>query len=370
MIAGERVFNFSSGPAVMPLEVLRRAAEELPALPGVGMSVMEISHRSRWADEIFAETEARLRRVLSVPDDYRVLFLQGGGSLQFSMVPINYLRRDASADYLLTGYWGRKAIAEARREGTVHVAWSGEGHRFDRMPVAPEELELDPEAAYVHVTSNETIQGVQFPGDPLAGVDLGAVPLVCDGSSDFLSRPIDVSHYGLLYACAQKNAGPAGLSIVVVSDALLERGKQGLHSMLDYRRHAEAGSRYNTPPVFAVYLFRLVLEWLEDRFGGLERLGEHNRRKAELLYAALDEHADYYRGHARPEFRSSMNVTFRTPDEDTDRAFLRGAEELGMHQLAGHRSVGGVRASIYNAMPLAGVERLAEYLHDFRRRSG
>lgn len=355
----ERVYNFSAGPAMMPRPVLEQAQAELVALPGVGMSVMELSHRSKWFDEIIAEAEENLRRVLDVPDDYRVLFLQGGARLQFSMVPINFLD-GGSADHLVTGYWGEKALQEAVREGTPHLAWSGEHDRFVRVP-AQDDLDLDPGARYVHMTSNETIQGVQFPAPP----DTGEVPLVCDASSDFLSRPVDVRDYGLLYACAQKNAGPAGLTVAVISDRLLERRREGLHTMLDYGAHAEAGSRLNTPPTFGIYLFVLVTQWIEREMGGLAALAERNRAKAKLLYDVLDEHSDFYQAHAEPASRSDMNVTFRLPRPELDAPFLEGAVERRLVQLKGHRSVGGIRASIYNAMPVEGVEALRDYLLEF-----
>ena len=359
------IYNFSSGPAVLPREVLEEVQRDLVELPEVGMSVLEISHRSPWADQIFAEVEGNVRELMDLPAEYRVLFLQGGGNLQFSMVPINFLGREASADYVLTGHWGRKAVQEARREGDARIAWSGEPDGFRSLPGAGD-LDLDPNASYLHFTSNETIQGVQFGTDVPASWPTGSVPVVCDASSDFLSRPIEIEPYALLYACAQKNAGPSGLTVVVARDDFLESRRDGLHSMLDYQRHAAAGSRLNTPPMFAVYVFLLVTRWLQ-RQGGLAGMQRANVAKADLLYATLDEHADYYQMHAREECRSQMNVTFRTPDESTDRRFLEHAAQRHLHQLNGHRSVGGIRASIYNAMPRAGVEALCELIRDFRR---
>jgi phosphoserine aminotransferase len=355
----ERVFNFSAGPAVMPLPVLEQAQRELVALPGVGMSVLELSHRGKTFESILAEAEANLRRLLRVPDDYRVLFMQGGGQLQFSLVPMNFLDGGV-ADYVLTGYWGSKAVKEAAREGTARVAWSGKAHNYDRVP-AQHELDLDPNARYVHLTSNETIQGVQFHELP----STGGVPLVCDGSSDFLSAPIDIRRYALLYACAQKNAGPAGVTVVIVSDAFLATRCEGLHSMLDYQAYAENQSMVNTPPTFAIYLLMLITRWIEGE-GGLPALAERNARKAALLYDAIDRHPDFYRPHAQESSRSLMNVTFRLPSEELDAQFLAEASARGLKQLKGHRSVGGVRASIYNAMPVEGVEALRDFMLEFR----
>lgn len=359
----ERVVNFCAGPAAMPLPVLEEAQRDLLALPGVGMSVMEISHRSKWFDEILEEAEANLRELLGLGDDHVVTFLQGGGQMQFSMVPINFLRTDASADYVVTGSWSRKAAPEAAKEGTARVVWTGEEHNYDRVPTAAD-MELDPDATYLYFTSNETIQGVQFAEPPASDV-----PLVCDASSDFLSRPLDLSRYGVYYACAQKNAGPAGLSIVVLRRDFLEQRKEGLHSMLDYAKHVDAGSRLNTPPTFAIYLFLLITRWLKGPMGGLAAINDLNREKAGLLYDVIDSSPDFYRGHAQPDCRSTMNVTFRLPSAELDQRFLAQAEENGLFQLKGHRSVGGIRASVYNAMPREGVVALRDFMVDFRERS-
>jgi phosphoserine aminotransferase len=362
--ATDRVYNFSPGPAVLPLEVLERARGELLALPGVGISVLEISHRSPSFDQILESTLQSLRQLLGIGDDYEVLLMQGGASLQFSMVPMNLLRgRDGAADYILTGTWGQTGAKEARREGKVHVAWDGGSTGFDRLP-APAEIRLSDRPEYVHVTSNETIQGVQWKHDP----DVGAAPLVCDCSSDFLSRPIDVAKYGLIYACAQKNAGIAGVTVVIVRKDLLERSRDDLPTMLDYRTYAKNGSRPNTPPVFAVYVLGLVCQWLSDNVGGLAAMNRQNVAKAKLLYDVLDASGGFYAGHARPECRSDMNVTFRLPDETLEKAFLKAATERQLVDLKGHRSVGGIRASIYNAMPVAGVESLRDCMLDFQRR--
>jgi len=360
---GERVFNFSPGPAVLPLEVLEQARDELLALPGVGISVLEISHRSPAFDRILEETLADLKGLLGVGDSHELVLVQGGASLQFSMVPMNLLRgRPESADYVVTGTWGATAVKEARREGRVHVAWDGAATNYDRLPAAGE-IRLSDTPAYVHVTSNETIQGVQWKRDP----DVGAVPLVCDCSSDFLSRPVDVANYGLIYACAQKNAGIAGVTAVIIRRDLLERSRDDLPTMLDYRTHVKNGSRPNTPPVFAVYVLGLVCRWIRDSMGGLEGMARHNRAKAKLLYDVLDASAGFYAGHARPECRSDMNVTFRLPDEATEKEFVKGATVRGLVDLKGHRSVGGIRASVYNAMPMEGVESLRDYMLEFQQ---
>ena len=358
----DRVFNFSPGPAVLPLEVLERARDEMLALPGVGISVLEISHRSPAFDKILDETLADLKGLLGIGDSHEVVFLQGGASQQFSMVPMNLLRgQSGAADYVVTGTWGATAIKEARREGKVHVAWDGAASNYDRLPEAGE-IHLSESPAYVHVTSNETIQGVQWKHDP----DVGAAPLVCDCSSDFLSRPIDVAKHGLIYACAQKNAGIAGVTAVIIRKDLLERSSDDLPTMLDYRTHVKNGSRPNTPPVFAVYILGLVCRWIRDSVGGLESMARHNRAKAKLIYDVLDTSGGFYAGHARPDCRSDMNVTFRLPDEATEKEFVKGATARGLVDLKGHRSVGGIRASIYNAMPVEGVEALRDYMLEFQ----
>jgi phosphoserine aminotransferase len=361
--ATERVYNFSPGPAVLPLEVLERARDEMLSLPGVGISVLEISHRSPAFDSILEETLQGLRQLLAIGDDYEVLLMQGGASLQFSMVPMNLLRgRQAAADYIITGTWGQTGAKEARREGKVHVAWDGGATGYDRLPDA-KEIGLSDSPEYVHVTSNETIQGVQWKHDP----DGGGAPLVCDCSSDFMSRPIAVPKYGLIYACAQKNAGIAGVTVVIIRKDLLERSRDDLPTMLDYRTYAKNGSRPNTPPVFAVYVLGLVCQWLRDSVGGLAAMNRHNAAKAKLLYGVLDASGGFYAGHARPECRSDMNVTFRLPDETLEKAFIKGATERRLVDLKGHRSVGGIRASIYNAMPVSGVESLRDYMLEFQR---
>ena len=358
----DRVYNFSAGPAAIPLSVLKEAQEDLLCLPGAGASVLEISHRSSAFTQVLEETELNLRQLLKVPENYQVLFLQGGAQLQFSMVPMNLLLgKKRPGNYVLTGAWGKKALQEALKVGDTRVVWSGEEEEFRRVP-ADAELDLDEDASYVYVTSNETIQGVQFQSTP----DVGEVPLVCDASSDFLSRPIPVERYGLLYACAQKNAGAAGLTVVIVRDDLLERSGENLASMLDFGRLAKAGSRLNTPPVFAIYLFLLITRWLQGKHG-LEAIAERNRRKAAILYELVDS-GDFYKGHADADSRSQMNVTFRLPSEVLDKQFLESAERRGLCSLKGHRSVGGIRASIYNAVSLEAVEALRHFMVEFEKR--
>lgn len=360
---GERIFNFSPGPAVLPLAVLQQAQEELVTLPGVGMSVLEISHRNPVFDRILADTLQGLTDLLGIGADHEVIFLQGGASLQFSMVPMNLLRgQQAAADYIMTGTWGITGGKEARREGAVHVAWDGAATNYDRLPGA-DEIRLSKDPAYVHITSNETIQGVQWKREPA----VNGAPLVCDCSSDFLSRPIDIAKYGLLYACAQKNAGIAGVTAVIIRKDLLERSRDELPTLLDYRTHVTNGSRPNTPPVFAVYILGLVCRWIRDTMGGLENMARHNAAKSKLLYDVLDGSAGFYAGHARPECRSDMNVTFRLPNELLEKEFVKAAADRGLIDLKGHRSVGGIRASIYNAMPVEGVESLRDLMIDFQK---
>lgn len=346
---------------MLPLPVLEQARNELLSLPGVGMSVLEISHRSAAFDRILEETLAGLRNLLSIGPDYEIVLLQGGASLQFSMVPMNLLRgRSEKADYILTGTWGSTAIKEARREGSVHVAWDGSATNYDRLPTAGE-IALSDHPAFVHVTSNETIQGVQWKDMP----ELGTAPIVCDCSSDFLSRPIDVSKYGLIYACAQKNAGIAGVTVVIIRKDLLERSSDDLPRMLNYRTYVKEGSRPNTPPVFAVYILGLVCRWLQDEIGGLPAMAKLNASKAQLLYDVLDASEGFYGGHAQRDCRSDMNVTFRLPDASLEKEFVTKAAAEGLIDLKGHRSVGGIRASIYNAMPVAGVEALRDHMLAF-----
>jgi phosphoserine aminotransferase len=359
--AVERVYNFSAGPAVLPLPVLEQAQRELLALPGCGASVMEISHRSKPFLAVLDAAKAELSQLLNLSDDYDILFLQGGARLQFSMIPMNITRGTGKpADFILTGSWGKKALDEAAKEGQVHVAWDGQASHYDHVP-ADSEVQLSDDAAMVHITSNETIEGVQFPTEPATG----AAPLVCDASSDFLSRPLPVDRYGIIYACAQKNVGPAGVTVVVIRKDLLERSQDSLPSYLNFAQHAKNNSTFNTPPTFAVYIVGLVAKWLRTDVGGLEAMAQINRDKAQLLYDVIDQHSDFYRGHARPDCRSVMNVTFRLPTEELEGEFVTRATARGLTTLKGHRSVGGIRASIYNAMPVAGVEKLRDFMCEF-----
>jgi phosphoserine aminotransferase len=358
-----RIFNFSAGPAVLPLEVLEEAREHLLSLPGVGMSILEISHRSKPFDEVIRGAEADIRTLAGIPDGYHVLFLQGGASLQFSMVPMNLLPAGGSADYVVSGVWSQKAVKEARRVGAVKIAASTEGEGFARVP-AQAELTLDPGAAYVHYTTNNTIYGTEFHYVP----DAGTVPLVADTSSDMFSGPIDVSKYALIYAGAQKNLAPAGVTLVIIRDDMLKRTPSSLPTMLQYPVHVENASLYNTPPVFTIYVMRLVLAWLVKQ-GGLAAIERANERKAGKLYAEIDR-TGFYRGHARPDSRSRMNVTFRLPSEDLEKAFAKAATAAGLDGLKGHRSVGGMRASIYNAFPEAGVDALVQFMQEFERTHG
>lgn len=359
----ERIFNFSAGPAVLPVPVLERAREEMLSLPGVGMSVMEISHRSKPFQAILEGAQQGLRDLMGIPEGYRVLFLQGGASLQFSMVPMNFLPEGGSADYVLTGSWGKKALKEAKKAGGASVAADMADSGYNRVP-AQDELRLDPNAAYLHVTSNETIEGVQWRGEPEAG----GVPLVCDASSDICSRPVDVSKYALIYAGAQKNLGPSGVTVVILREDLLGRAREGLATMLDYRTHAENDSLYNTPNTWGIYILNLVCDWVKGE-GGLEGIRRRNEEKARKIYDAIDA-TDFYRGHAAPEARSNMNVTFRLPSEELEKKFAAEATAAGLDGLKGHRSVGGIRASIYNAFPPEGVDALTQFMRDFERTNG
>jgi phosphoserine aminotransferase len=358
-----RIYNFSAGPAVLPLPVLEEAQRDLVTLPGVGMSVLEISHRSKAFDEIIEGAEADFRALARIPDNYHVLFLQGGASMQFSMVPMNLLAAGTTADYIVTGEWSKKAVKEAKKVGTVNVAASTESEGFKRIP-RQDELKLTPGAAYVHFTSNNTIWGTQWKTEPEAG----GAPLVCDASSDIFSRPIDVSRYGLIYAGAQKNLGPSGLTVVVIREDLAKLGAESLPTMLRYATHTDSKSLYNTPPVFGVYILRLVLRWMVGQ-GGLEAMAAINERKAGKLYAEIDR-TGFYRGHAEPDSRSLMNVNFRLSSEDLEKKFVQEATAAGFDGLKGHRSVGGLRASIYNAFPEEGVDALVEFMRDFEKRNG
>jgi phosphoserine aminotransferase len=359
-----RVYNFSPGPAVLPEEVLSQARDELLDWHGSGVSVMEMSHRGKEFIAIAQKAESDLRELLSIPANYKILFLQGGASAQFAMVPINLLRGRQKADYINTGEWSKKAIKEAKRFCAVNVAASSEASNFAAAPKQGD-LKLDPEAAYVHYTPNETIGGVEFSYIPATG----NVPLVADMSSTLLSRPIDVSKYGLIYAGAQKNIGPAGLTIVVLREDLLGQALPTAPSMFDYKIHADNESMYNTPPTYAWYIAGLVFEWLKNK-GGLKGMAAINQRKADKLYGYIDASDGFYRNPVEKASRSWMNVPFTLKDAALDEAFLKGAKGAGLVQLKGHRSVGGMRASIYNAMPESGVDALIAYMQEFARKNG
>lgn len=359
-----RIYNFSAGPAVMPVEVLAKAQSELLSLGGIGMSVMEISHRSTHFAAVLEKAETGIRGLLGVPENYRILFLQGGATLQFSMVPMNFLPAGGTADYIVTGAWGAKAVKEARRCGNVNTIYSNEGDGFRSVPDHAE-LNFTADAQYVHYTSNETIEGVEFKYD----LDGHGVPVVCDASSNILSKRIDIEKYALIYAGAQKNIGPSGVTLVIIRDDLLSRVPEGQHSMLDYRQLARHGSMLNTPNTWGIYLAGLVCEWL-DRLGGLDVMERRNIEKAKILYDAIDASDGFYTGHAERGARSTMNVTFRLPSEALEKQFCIEATMLGMDGLAGHRSVGGIRASIYNAFPKEGVSALVGFMQDFAEKNG
>ena len=358
-----RIYNFSSGPAVLPVSVLEQIQRDLIALPGVGMSIMEVSHRSKVFADVIQKAEADIRSLAGIPSNYKVLFLQGGASLQFSMVPLNLLTPGTTADYIVTGSWTDKAAKEAKKVGTVNIAASSEADNFSRIP-RQSELKLTSGAAYAHITSNNTIEGTQWHALP----DVGGAPLVSDASSDLFCRPIDVSQFGLIYAGAQKNLGPSGATLVIIREDLLARSTKQLHTMLNYAVHAENGSLYNTPPSFAIYTLGLVMRWLID-LGGLEAIGKINTRKAAKLYTELDR-TGFWRPTASRDDRSLMNVTFRLSTEELEKKFVKESTAAGFDGLKGHRSVGGMRASIYNAFPEDGVDALIDFMREFERKNG
>ncbi len=355
----KRVYNFSAGPAVLPEEVLKQAQEELLVYPGAGMSVMEMSHRSKNFNDIFVAAQNDLRKLLDIGDNYTILFLQGGATLQFSMVPLNLMPPKNKADYIVTGAWSKKAVKEAKRVGEVNIAATSEDSNFNYIP---KQFNLSDDASYVHFTSNNTIFGTQFKSEP----EVGDVPLVCDASSDILHKKIDVNKYGLIYAGAQKNMGPAGATLVIIRNDLLERSSDELHTYLNYSVHAGKNSLYNTPPSYTVYIIGLVYKWLLN-MGGLDVMYKRNVEKAEILYNFIDESDGYYRGTAAKEDRSLMNVTFRMHSEELEKKFIEEATAKGFVGLKGHRSVGGLRASIYNAFPKKGVEDLVQFMSDFKK---
>jgi phosphoserine aminotransferase len=358
-----RIFNFSAGPAVMPLPVLEEAQRDLVALPGVGMSVMEISHRSKTFEDLLGRAIADIRELANVGPAYKILMLQGGASLQFSMVPMNLLGGGQTADYVDTGSWADKAAKEARRVGTVNIAGSTKADQYGRIPAA-HELAFTPGAAYAHITTNNTIEGTEWKAPPATG----SVPLVADASSDIFSGPIDIGRFGLIYAGAQKNLGPSGVTLVIVREDLLERSPGSLPTMLNYKVQAENNSLYNTPPTFGVYILGLTMKWLKS-LGGLAAIAARNERKAVKLYTEIDR-TGFYRGTAEKSSRSLMNVTFRLPDEELEKTFEREATSAGLDGLKGHRAVGGLRASIYNAFPEEGVDSLVQFMREFERTRG
>lgn len=358
----KRVHNFSAGPATLPLDVLKKAREELVNFRGMGRSVMEISHRSAEYTEIDHQAKSRLRDLLNLGTDFEIMFLQGGASSQFMMAPFNFLGENQTADYIDTGRWSNKAITEAKKFGKVHRPFSSKESGYDRIP-ADSELNFSENPVYVHFTSNNTVAGTQFPEEP----ETNGIPLVCDASSDFLSKPIDSSRYGIIYAGAQKNVGPAGVTIVIIrKDFLKKADTEGVPTILQYQTHAE--KIFNTPPTFNVYMVNLVLEWIQEK-GGLAHFKEFNEKKAALIYNEIDRD-DFYRGAVQKDSRSLMNATFRLPSEELEQKFIAEAEEHDLYTLKGHRSVGGVRASMYNACPMESVEALVDFMKDFRSKNG
>jgi len=359
----KRVYNFSAGPAVIPQSVLEQAQAEMLDWNGSGMSVMEMSHRGKEFMSIAAQAEADLRELMAIPDNYKVLFLQGGASTQFAMIPMNLLRGKSVAGYINTGSWSKKAIAEAKHFSEVEIIASTEESKFTAVP-EQDQLSLKSDVAYVHYTPNETIQGVEFPYIP----DFGDVPLVADMSSTILSRPVDVSRFGLIYAGAQKNIGPAGLTVVIVRDDLIGHADDKVPAMLNYKIMADNDSMYNTPPTYAIYVAGLVFKWLKS-LGGIAGMAEINQRKAAKLYQAIDD-SGFYKNPVNLNARSWMNVPFTLPQAEMDAAFLEGAKQHGLVTLKGHRSVGGMRASIYNAMPESGIDALVEFMREFQQSHG
>ncbi|MCX7859711.1 3-phosphoserine/phosphohydroxythreonine transaminase [Chloroflexus sp.] len=359
------IHNFNPGPAALPPEVIARAQAELADYHGTGMSILEMSHRSKEYEAINAAAEANLKALLGLGDDYRVLFMQGGASMQFALIPLNFLPAGSVAEYIVTGSWGEKAYEEAQRLGNARLLASTAADGYRSLPEAGS-FTPDPQAAYLHITTNETIQGVQWPAEL---PDFGPAPLVADMSSDFLSRPFPANRFALIYAGAQKNLGPAGVTVVVIRQDLIERGRKDLPVIMRYATFAKNNSLYNTPPVFAVYMVNLVLEWIKDQ-GGLAAMAERNARKAMLVYSAIEASNGFYAGHAAPAARSLMNVTFRLPSPELEKKFLAEAQAAGMVGLAGHRSVGGIRASLYNAVSPESAATLAHFMQEFAQRHG
>lgn len=359
-----RKYNFYAGPSTLPLPVLEELRDEIVDYNGIGLSMIETSHRSKEYDAVHEDTIAMLRELLAIPGDYSVMFLGGGATLQFAMVPMNFMPATGSCDMVLSGSWADKAVKDAKKVGNVRLAFDGTDSGFTTLP-APEKVEVDSRACYFHLTSNETIGGVQWKQFP----ETGDVPLIVDMSSDIASRPLDISQFDLIYAGAQKNIGPAGATVVIIKNSLLECASDSLPAYLSYKTHADKNSLYNTPPVFSIYAMNKVLRWLKEN-GGVEGAAKRNEEKAKAIYDEIEQAGAFYDCPVSPEVRSTMNVVFRTPSEELDKKFISGAEELGMLGLKGHRSVGGIRASLYNAMPLEGAQALAGYMRRFAKENG
>lgn len=359
----KRAYNFNAGPAALPLEVLERAQAEFVDFRESGMSIMEMSHRGAIYESVHNEAQERLLTLLGKPSGYKVLFLQGGASLQFTMIPMNFLREGTQANYVMTGSWAGKAVKEAKLIGETHVAATSEAGKYMHLPKL-EEISLSERPAYLHMTSNETIEGTQFHSFP----ETGEVPLICDMSSDILSRPFDLNSFGMVYAGAQKNLGPSGVTVVIAREDMVRESPKHLPTMLRYDTHAGGNSLYNTPPSFGVYMINEVLKWIEER-GGLQGVEQQNRNKAELLYSTIDGSEGFYRGCVEPGSRSRMNVTFRLASEELEKAFIKASEQEGFVGLKGHRSVGGLRASIYNAVPYESCKALADFMEHFKQQN-
>jgi len=357
------LYNFAGGVGLLPPKVISEAQQAILEVPGTGISALVINHRSQLCRDILDETEKNIRTLLNVPDNYRILFLQGGASLQFSMIPMNlWVSKNQPVDYIVSGYWSTKALKEAEIEGkNVNIIWNGKAQKFVRVP-SQHEYKIDPDAAYVHYCSNETVEGLQF-AEPL---ETRNVPLVCDMSSDFLAKPVDISKYGLVYAHAQKNIGAAGVTVVIIRDDLLECIPDNIPTVLDYRPHVEMKSIYNTPPVFAIYVVLLVTRWLLNDIGGLANMAEQSQRKAAMLYKVIDQSEGFYRGHAQVDSRSLINVVFNLATPDLETPFIAAAKQLGIIGLEGHRSLGGIRASLYDSMPIDGAQYLQNFMLEFQ----
>ncbi|MBP1993455.1 3-phosphoserine/phosphohydroxythreonine transaminase [Paenibacillus eucommiae] len=361
---GNRAYNFNAGPAALPMEVLQKAQEELVEFQGIGMSIMEISHRSAHYEQVHEETQQLLKELYDIPSGYQIQFLQGGASTQFAMIPMNFLKPGKVGSYVLTGAWAEKAVKEAQLFGETSIAASSEAFKFMKIP-ALSEIQPDPNSAYLHITSNETIEGAQFQAYP----ETGSLPLIADMSSDILSRQVDVSKFSLIYAGAQKNLGPSGVTVAIIKEEMLQDLPKNIPTMLRYDIHGKNNSLYNTPPVYSIYMVNLVLKWLKEQ-GGLAVVEKRNREKTSLIYGTIDQSGGFYRGPVDKDSRSIMNITFRLQDEELEKRFVKESEQNGFVGLKGHRSVGGLRASTYNAVPYESCKALADFMADFQRRNG